>query len=157
VYLLRNHSGALAYFAKAIQSFETPLGLFDRFITEKGAHAKQLDIKKGGIFPIVHGVRSLALEQQLTETNTIARIQALSGRGVFDDRFTADLIEAFEFMSMLRLRGQLALWEQGEAPHNRINPKQLNNLERNLLKNSFKIVKELKSFIHYHFKLNMVS
>jgi len=156
-HLLRNHTGALAYFAKAILSFETPLGLFDRFITEKAPHAKQLDLKKGGIFPIVHGVRSLALEQQLTETNTIARIQALSGRGVFDDRFTADLIEAFEFMSMLRLRGHLACREQGEEPHNRINPKQLNNLERNLLKNSFKIVKELKTFIHYHFKLNMVS
>ncbi|MEE4376599.1 MAG: DUF294 nucleotidyltransferase-like domain-containing protein, partial [Candidatus Competibacteraceae bacterium] len=57
-HLLRNHTGALAHFAKAILSFETPLGLFDRFITEKGPHAKQLDIKKGGIFPIVHGVRS---------------------------------------------------------------------------------------------------
>jgi CBS domain-containing protein len=156
-YLLRHHAGTLQHFARAILAFPTPLGVFNRFIVEKAPRARQLDLKKGGIFPIVHGVRSLALEQRLSETNTIARIQALSGRGLLNDRFTADLIEAFEFMSMLRLRVQLAAWEHRQAPHNHINPRQLNKLERNLLKSSFKIVKELKSFIGYHFKLNMVS
>jgi signal-transduction protein with cAMP-binding, CBS, and nucleotidyltransferase domain len=49
-----------AQFAKATVAFETPLGFFTNFVLEK--NRDELDIKKGGIFPIVHGVRSLALE-----------------------------------------------------------------------------------------------
>jgi len=156
-YLLQNSDITLQHFAKATVAFETPLGWFDRFVVQKGNHKNQLDIKKGGIFPIVHGVRSLALQYRLSQTSTIARIQALSGRTLFDEHFTADLIEAFEFMSMLRLRTQLMHWEQGEKYDNYLNPYRLNKLERNLLKDSLKIVKTFKSFISYHFKLSMVS
>ena len=156
--LIQNQKTTLQYFARAILSFPTPLGVFNRFVVEKTpAHRQELDIKKGGIFPIVHGVRSLALEYQLAETNTIARIQALSGKGPFDERFTADLIEAFDFMCMLRLREQLAKRERGITYDNYVNPGRLNKLERNLLKDSLKIVKEFKAFISYHFKLTMVS
>lgn len=158
--LLSHHRIALQHFARATLTFPTPLGVLNRFKLEKTAaelQAQALDIKKGGIFPIVHGVRSFALEHGLTETNTIARIHALSGQGPFDERFTADLIEAFDFMSMLRLREQLSQWERGEACENYVMPGRLNNLERNLLKNSLKIVKEFKSYINYHFKLQMVT
>ena len=83
--------------------------MLNRFLYEETKDgSKGIDIKKGGIFPIVHGVRSLALEYRVTETNTIARIQALSGRGPFSEDFNADLIEAFDFMGMLRLRQQFA-------------------------------------------------
>ncbi len=158
--LLGHHRIALQHFARATLTFPTPLGVFNRFKLKKTAanpHAQALDIKKGGIFPIVHGVRSLALEYGLTETNTIARIQTLSGSGPFDERFTADLIEAFDFMCMIRLREQLNQWERGEACENYVMPGQFNNLERNLLKNSLKIVKEFKIYINHHFKLQMVT
>lgn len=156
--LLGDQRLALQHFARATLTFPTPLGVLNRFKLEKTtAHQHVLDIKKGGIFPIVHGVRSLALEHGLTETNTIARIQSLSGRGPFDERFTADLIEAFDFMSMLRLRAQLTQWERGETCDNYIVPSLLNKLERNLLKNSLQIVKEFKSYISHHFKLQMVT
>ncbi len=156
--LLHDQPMVLRHFARATLSFPTPLGLFNRLRLEKTpAHAGELDIKKGGLFPIVHGVRSLALEQSLTETNTIARIQALSGRGPFDERFTADLIEAFDFMAMLRLRAQLAQSRQGLPINNYVNPGRLNKLERGLLRDSLKIVKEFKAFINTHFKLDTVS
>jgi CBS domain-containing protein len=58
---LQDNQAFFAHFAKPTISFETPLSLFTTFIVDK-SHKNQLDIKKGGIFPIVHGVRSLALE-----------------------------------------------------------------------------------------------
>lgn len=156
--LLQDHRLALQHFARATLTFPTPLGLWNQFKLEKNSpHEHALDIKKGAVFPIVHGVRSLALEYGLTETNTIARIQALSGRGPFNERFTADLIEAFDFITMVRLREQLAQGERGEACTNYVMPGHLNKLERNLLKDSLKIVKEFKGYISYHFKLAMVS
>lgn len=155
--LLATRPDSVRHFARAILAFPPPLGLFNRFLMEKSPHGRGLDIKKGGLFPLVHGVRSLALESRLAETNTIARIQALIGRGLFDERFTADLIEAFEFMSMLRLRTQLACWEHGEPLHNYVTPRQLNRLDRNLLKSALKIVKELTAVVSYHFKLDALS
>jgi CBS domain-containing protein len=79
--LLGDHRSFYSQFAKATVAFETPLGFFTNFVLEK--NRDELDIKKGGIFPIVHGVRSLALEYRLPQTNTVDRITALSQRNLF--------------------------------------------------------------------------
>jgi len=156
--LIDGQENVVRHFARAIQSFETPIGLFNRLVLEKAApHAGRLDIKKGGIFPIVHGVRSLALEYRLSETNTIGRIQALSGKPPFEEGFTADLIEAFEFLSMIRLRTQLDQWDLEGRTHNYVDPASLTKLERGLLRDSLKIVKQFKAMLGHHFKLSMVS
>jgi CBS domain-containing protein len=156
--LAKREGTTLGYFARAILNFETPLGFFGRFVTEaSGPHEGRIDVKKGGLFPIVHGIRSLALEARLAETNTIARIQMLSNAGQFSNTFAADLIEAFDFMSMLRLRTQLEAWRAGRTPDNHIDPKALSKLDRGLLRDSFKVVKALKSSLSYHFKLDYVS
>lgn len=156
--LLRQGNTHLGYFARAILNFETPLGMFGRFRTERAAeHKGRIDIKKGGIFPIVHGVRSLALEQGLTETNTIARIQELKERGLLEDALAADLIESFDFLSMARLRVQLAALDAGRPPDNYLDPASLNRVDRDLLRLAFETVDELKKLLRFRFKLHMVS
>lgn len=162
--LVRGQENVVRHFARAILAFDTPIGAFNRFVLEKAApHAGKLDIKKGGIFPIVHGVRALALEHCLSETNTIARIQLLSGKPPFEVGFTADLIEALEFMSMVRLRAQLASRGdgdgdgEGDGGDNFVRPDDLTKLERGLLRDSLKLVKQFKKMLEHHFKLNMVS
>jgi CBS domain-containing protein len=152
--LIRGQEAVVRHFARVILTFPTPLGWFRRFVLEKGEHAGALDIKKGGIFPVVHGVRSLALEHGLSETNTVGRLQILSGRRPLGREFTADLIEAFDFMSMLRLRTQLDQVEHGVATSNFVRPGRLNRLERNLLRDSLGVVKEFKSLITLHFRLD---
>ena len=78
----RQRARSIARFARAIELFDTPLGIFSTFVTESGAHKDALDLKKGGIFPLMHGVRALALERRLVETNTVQRIRRLQGLGV---------------------------------------------------------------------------
>ncbi len=153
--LLGDHRAFYAQFAKATLAFETPLGFFTNFVVEK--HRDELDLKKGGIFPIVHGVRSLALEYRLPQTNTIDRITALSQRNLFRASFGAELIEVFTYLSSLRVKAGLSKIQQGLPQDNYLNPKELNKLERELLRDSFKIVNEFKKFITYHFKLGMIS
>jgi len=154
--VLQDNQAFTSLFAKPTLSFETPLGFFTSFIVEKSKHKNELDIKKGGIFPIVHGVRSLALEYRLTKTNTIERIKALQEAGVFEKKFSTELIESLAFLMALRLQAGLDEIKQGKAHDNYINPSQLSKLERDLLKDAFKVVNEFKKFITYHFKLNMV-
>jgi len=105
--LVRGEQAFLAHFARAIDAFETPIGLFNNLITSEG-EGDALDLKKGGIFPIVHGVRSLAIEHGVVETPTDERIARLRDLGALKAEFTRDLSQAFRFLRMLRLDGQLA-------------------------------------------------
>jgi CBS domain-containing protein len=154
---LQDHQTFFSHFAKPVLAFETPLGFFANFIVEKSEHKNALDIKKGGIFPIVHGIRSLALEHRILKTNTVERIKALTEKEVFEKPFAADLMEALCFMVSLRLRFELEKVTRNEPYDNYIKPTKLNKLERDLLKDSFKIVNSFKQFITYHFKLDRVT
>ena len=153
--LLGDHHAFYSQFAKATVAFETPLGFFTNFVLEKNRN--ELDLKKGGIFPIVHGIRSLALEYRLPQSNTVDRIIALSQRNLFQSSFGVELIEAFTYLSTLRTEAGLEKALQGLPQDNYLNPKSLNKLKRELLRDSFKIVNEFKKFITYHFKLGMIS
>ncbi|MBL8259431.1 MAG: cyclic nucleotide-binding/CBS domain-containing protein [Candidatus Competibacteraceae bacterium] len=153
--LLGDYRSFYSQFAKATVAFDTPLSFFTNFVLEK--NRDELDIKKGGIFPIVHGVRSLALEYRLPQTNTLERITALSQRNLFEPAFGTELSEAFAFMSALRTKAGLQKIERGLPQDNYMNPKELSKLEREQLRDSLKIVNEFKKFITYHFKLGMIS
>ena len=146
-----------SYFAKPTLSFETPLGMFSDFVVDKNKHKDELDIKKGAIFPIVHGVRSLAIEKRIKETNTFIRLNELHNLGVIDEEFKNELVESFNFLLSLRLKFRLEKTDKHADLDNYINPSKLSLLEKDLLKDSFKIVNKFKKFINYHFKLSMIS
>ena len=145
---VRSERVYLARFANAIEAFETPIGLFNNLIAVEGA----LDLKKGGIFPIVHGVRSLALEHGLTETSTDDRIRRLVELNVLRESFARDLIESFHFLTGLRLDSQLAE-QTGQGAL--VKPAALTSAERDLLRDAFKVVKQFRDFLRRHFNLGM--
>ncbi len=156
-YLHKHFSGRediLAHMALPALSFETPLSIFSGFIVEK-SHENEIDLKKGGIFALVHGMRTLALEYHIEQTNTISRIKELNNRGLFDKKFATELIEAFDTLSSIRLKFMLRHPDTLEHA-NFIDPSKLQKMERDLLKDSFKVVNTFKKFLIYHFHLNMV-
>jgi CBS domain-containing protein len=148
-------SDALAHLAKSALAFETPLSLFSGFVLGREEHESELDIKKGGIFAIVHGVRILALENKIECTNTTERIKKLNNIGLFDKRFANELIEAYDTLLEIRLRSMLSQKHTTEE-QNYVNPKLFSKTDRDLLKDAFKIVNTFKKFITYHFHLEMV-
>ncbi|MDE2363837.1 MAG: cyclic nucleotide-binding/CBS domain-containing protein [Hyphomicrobiales bacterium] len=145
---MRSEKVYLARFAYAVEAFETPIGLFNNLIATEGA----LDLKKGGIFPIVHGVRALALEHGLTETSTDDRIRKLGEANVLRAEFSRDLIESFHFLNGLRLDSQLA---ERAGQGALVKPAALTSAERDLLRDAFKIVKHFKEFLRRHYNFGM--
>jgi len=145
-----------AHFAHPSLSFETPLSIFSGFVLDKKEHKDELDVKKGGIFAIVHGVRSLALENRLELTNSVERLKKLNDMGVLDRELTEDLIESFTFLLALRLKYNLEKIDKHIKPDNYINPNALSKIEKDLLKESFKTVDKFKKFLTFHYKLNML-
>ena len=147
-----------SHFAKVISSFDVPLGFFDGFVfnNKENKHKNQIDIKKGGIFIIVQGIRSLSLEYKLLNTSTAKRIQKLIELGELDPELGKELTMAFNFLTNLKLKSNLEKLDKKATIDNYINPNELNTMEKDLLKDSFKIVNKLKKKLEFHFKLNYV-
>ena len=120
-----------------------------------------MDIKKAGIFPIVHGVRALALERHRAETNTVERIQVLAELGALDRKMAGDLVEAFTILSTIRLKARVDLPEPGPeeegaelAIDNLVYPDRLGKLDHDQFKDCLALVKSFKELIAHHFRLN---
>ncbi|APX92048.1 cyclic nucleotide-binding protein [Halomonas sp. 1513] len=138
----------LSYFARTALRFSTPLTLFGSL--KKPQHG--IDIKKGGIFPIVHGVRTLALERGIRATSTLDRLDALAEDGRLESSFAEDLGEALALFTELRLRQQLERDGDGEDA-NRVVVQQLSSLERDLLREALHMVKDFKQRLSQRFHL----
>ena len=144
----------LGRFARAIESFEPPIGLFNTLKTAEG-DGDALDLKKGGIFPIVHGVRSLAIERGLEETNTVKRLHKLGELGVLKPEFARDLARALNYLMTLRLDAQLNAQMDSKGSGSLLRPATLTSMDRDLLRDSFQVVKQLRDLLRHHFKTNM--
>ncbi|MBF0097604.1 MAG: CBS domain-containing protein [Magnetococcales bacterium] len=141
------------HFALPVLNFKTPLGIFKRFIVEKGSKQGQIDLKRGGIFPIVHGARSLALEQRLRDPSTIRRMRGLIRKGVLETALGNDLLDAFDFMSGLRIRTRLRNQEQEKPVDDHLLLNSLGRLDREKLRDCFEIVDRFKQLLTHHFRL----
>ena len=142
----------MAYFAKATLAFDTP-----NTVTNIMTKSHIIDIKKTAVFPIVQGIRSLALKEKIRETTTIKRIKILENRKVLEKDKAAELLEAFDFVNTIRLKSQLFDIQHGKKITNEIDTHTLGKIERDLLKDSFKIINEFKRYISYTFRIDRIS
>ena len=149
---LKNNDMFFSNFAKVALEFHTPLTFFGN-LKERG----QLDVKKGGIFPIVHGVRTMALEHRVLETSTFKRLEALVELGVMQDRHAKDLAEALGLFIQLRLRQQIKRAEEQELgvdlTPNTLDLQSMNKMEKDLLRDAFHIVKGFKKHLELRYHL----
>ena len=150
---IKNNDVYMAYFAKATLNFDTPISMFSNLI----AKDNEIDLKKGAIFAIVQGVRSLALEYKLYERSTIARIKKLNEINVITRDIASELIEAFGLLLRLKLHGQIQNINQNKDITNNIKIDNFTKIQRDMLKDSFIIVNNFKKFISNHFKLSNIS
>jgi CBS domain-containing protein len=143
-------------FASFALTFATPLGLFNDFVLDKEEHKNELDLKKGGIFPIVHGIRTMALQHHIYANGTIDRIKALYKGGFLDKEFASELTESFNFLHTLRLKTSLQKLDEGKEVNNYVNPKNLTTLEKDMLRDTFKIVNRFKKYLTSNYRLDYV-
>ncbi len=150
------HSAFLPRFAAPIEQFESPLGLFSRFVTFDKGHKNEIDVKKSALFALIHGIRSLSLEYGITKNNTTQRIKMLRTYGYFQEDEAIELIEALEVLMNFRLHARLKKMEQGKEPDNYIDLESLGKLEKDTLKEALKIVDKFKKRVAYHFHLSVM-
>lgn len=153
--LATDNDATLARFAASIDAFDSSSGWWNRLLGLDSA--QQLDLKKEGIFPLVHGVRSLALAHRIVATSTEARIDALVAQGHLAADMGADLMESLQFFMGLKLRAGLLEIDTGKPVSGAVDLSHLSSLDRDLLKDTLGVVKRFRALLRQRFRLDVVS
>lgn len=112
-----------------------PLSFFRTFrVAGEGEHKNMLDLKKTCIAPMLNIIRLFSLESGIQETSTLDRIAALKSVHTVVSKIGDELEQAFEFVSLLRIRHQFEQIALNVGPDNFINPERLSAQEKNTLK-----------------------
>jgi CBS domain-containing protein len=150
--ILSGQDQYLARFAAAADQFQEPGNWFKRLTTKRDE--QPLDLKKLGTFPIVHGVRALALQYGVREQGTAARVAKLVALQRLEADLARDLVDALHLLMGIRLTHQLRQRAKGLAASNEVRPSALSTLEREPLHDALAIVKRFRSFLRQHFKFD---
>lgn len=130
-----------------------PLGLVRDFVTAAGgAQAHTLDLKINGVTPFVDVARIFALYAGVNASSTVARLRATARAWNLAPDEVEAWVAAFHFIQLLRLRRQHTAQTHGDAPGNRIDPEQLNALDRRILKEAFRQARKLQAVMARYFE-----
>ena len=150
----RNEKLFLSYMVRAALQFRPPLGFFKRIRSDNG----KVDLKKGGIGPIVALARAAALCAGSHERPTLARLQAAGASAVLlNDETARMLADIFSFLLHLRLRRQLTARQRGEPLDHEISLAELSTLERRHLQEAFVMIKVIQDDIRKAWRLDLLA
>ncbi|MGM8937551.1 DUF294 nucleotidyltransferase-like domain-containing protein [Psychrobacter glaciei] len=142
-------------FARAALQFGDVNQWWQKFVPLLGGKSgsEDIDLKKAGIFPLVHGIRTLALENDILDVpSSKNRLKALVQARALTQERADTLLEALEFFMAQRLSVALST----EDKHARqVNPMTLTALERDLLKECLAVVKSFKNQLRQHYQLEI--
>jgi CBS domain-containing protein len=155
VSLMRGEAALLSRFAHLTETFATPnLGVLHAIMATVGVGPDEIDLKRAGIFPIVHGVRTMALERGLLVNPTIARIDALAGMGALDPKLGQELTSALHVFMEFRLRSQLRAQLEGAGSAEAIvRLEELSTVDRDMLRDALRVVRQFRELIRARYNL----
>lgn len=131
-----------------------PLGrIRDFVVARRGAEKDTLDLKEQGLTPFVDGARLLALAHGIEDCNTLERLRQLVARGVIEPRDGAAYEEAYQFIQLIRLQLHQQQARQGRPYGNRLDPDDLNHLDRRILRESLRQAQRLQSSLALRYQL----
>jgi CBS domain-containing protein len=135
--------------ARAALNFRAPMGLFRRIRSEDG----QVDIKTGGVAPLVSLARVYGLEARSLAKTTRERFEAAMACGKLDRDKGRDTIETYRYLLQLRLDQQLRAMKENREADNNLRLKSLSSLEHRHLKDALQAIRELQSTAAHHFQV----
>ena len=136
----------LALLAAQAAGLRPPLGFFRGLVVDRsGEHRDTLDLKKRGILIVVELARVHGLAAGSEATSTVARLADAVRDQRISPELAADLEDAWEFLSQLRLRHQAQQVRSGDRPDSRIAPALLSSLEKQHLKATFGVLRSAQT------------
>jgi len=135
-----------------------PIGFFRNFVLiHDKEHANTLDVKHRGIVPIIDIARVFALSIGISAVNSTERLRVACQSGAMSKEMSENLIDALEYISMLRNHHQVELIRHGQHADNFLDPKSLSGLERNHLKDAFSIIKSMQEVLEHRYQTGRIA
>ncbi len=135
----------LRMLARFALSHRPPTRMFRGLVVEhRGEHPGRLDLKQGGIVPILDLARWGAIAAGVTSASTIERLHAAGEAGTLTPEDAHTLRDAFELFNNLRLDHQVVQLRAGRAPDDHIDPHELSPLMRAQLRQAFRAVASIQ-------------
>jgi CBS domain-containing protein len=122
---------------------------------EASTAVRTLDVKASGTAPIVLLARLYALAAGSAAHSTVERLEAATGTLSPPD--TAALIDAYRYLTGLRLRHQLEQIRAGFPADNRICPEQLPMQDRRRLRTALHVIRDVQEITARNFATHTVS
>ena len=152
----RRQPELLRLLARFALSFRPPTGWVRDFVVEaSGEHRGRLDIKHGGVVPIVDLARWAGMVAGVTSGSTRARLRAAADAGTLRADDAQRLAEAFELICGVRLSHQVEQLRVGEEPDDFIHPGSLSPVARAALKEAFRTVAAVQKGIATELQLGL--
>lgn len=137
----RRHPDLLRLLARYALAHRPPTGFLRDFVVEhSGRRRGTLDLKRGGLVPIVDLARWAGMTAGVTSASTPARLRAAAADGVLDEAAAATLEEAFHLVLALRLDHQVEQLRAGDEPDDLVRPRDLSPVTRASLREAFRAV-----------------
>lgn len=152
--LVHGSSIFLGQMAAAVDLFGEPaIGWWNRLTTLHLREPETLDLKKIGTFPLVHGLRVLALQHRLDAVGTVERLKALVGESELTPAQGADLTWALHVLMDLKLRNNLRQTTLSQPVTNLVELATLSTMDREKLHNALNIVRQFKQHLRLRYRL----
>jgi CBS domain-containing protein len=153
--LMRGEAVLLGRFAHLIETFATPsLGVLSTIMASVGVGSDEIDLKRAGIFPIVHSVRTLSIDKAVHARSTAARVEALVDAGALERHFGQELIGALHAFMAFRLRAQLDALRRGTTERESVlRLDDLTTTDRDILRDALRIVRQFREVIRSRYHL----
>jgi CBS domain-containing protein len=135
----------LRLLARFALSRRPPTGFFRGLVVEStGEHRGRLDLKQGGVIPIVDLARWAGIAAGVTSASTGERLRAAAAAGTLPEAQARTLEDALALITALRLEHQVAQIRAGEEPDDFVNPAELSGLTRSYLREAFRAVASIQ-------------
>jgi len=135
----------LRMMARLALSYRPPTGFFRGLVVEdSGENRGRLDLKHGGVIPIVDLARWAGMAAGVTTASTLERLRAAAAAGTLPEADARSLEDAFELICGLRLRHQVDQLRSGQTPDDFVDPARLSPLMRTQLKEAFRSVRSIQ-------------
>ncbi|MCH8551821.1 MAG: DUF294 nucleotidyltransferase-like domain-containing protein [Natronospirillum sp.] len=145
--------GFLGCMARNAQNRTPPLGFFKDFVLEtSGSHRNSINLKRRGTAPLVDVIRVHALASASQAQNSFRRLEDITAAGFLTSSNAADLRDALEFISLVRVHHQARAIEAGREPGNNINPEHLTSFERRNLKDAFRVLSNAQKYLKFRYR-----
>jgi CBS domain-containing protein len=146
--LAPSNPALLRLLARFALSHRPPTGFFRGLVVEPtGEHRGQLDLKHGGVVPIVDLARWAGMAAGVTSASTGERLRAAASAGTLSATHAQTLEDAFTLITDLRVEHQVDQLRAGDEPDDFVKPATLSPLTRSYLREAFRAVASVQKHV----------